>query len=353
MKLSTKLLRVCASALLVSLLVACGGGGGGDTPAVAAPIATTGGGNTSTVTPPTPYTVADAVGVAGVGLSDSELVFNNARTEVGFAADFIQGFLSTNTGTFQTVNSSVSCKNASSGAGAGTLTFTVSKSSASVGFKTGDTATFAFNACDFGDGFVYSGSEKVTMMSTFASLSTAGYTVSYMITDTNRQFAKTGKVSSSGSLNVTVISSQNGNSVQINTQPLGSYTTTYYPSLIATTPSLVIDQQNDLVVATSVLSGASATFTHKIDGTIKLPSATTNKTATAIYATTTPLSGGFTAAGRIAPTAGVVRIKDDFANLQTETTISAGGAAIVKGDSDRNGTLDLTSPATTYVLLTQ
>jgi hypothetical protein len=352
MKLSTQLLRVCASAVLVSLLAACGGGGGGDTPAVAAPIATTGGGNTSTVTPPTPYTVADAVGVAGIGLSDSELVFNNARTEVGFAADFIQGFLSANTGTFQTVNSSVSCKNASSGAGAGTLTFTVSKSSASVGFKTGDTATFAFNACDFGDGFVYGGSEQVMMMSTFASLSTAGYTVSYMITDTNRQFAKTGKVSSSGSLNVTVISSLNGNSVQINTQPFGSYTTNYLSSLAATTPFLTIAQQSDLAVATSVLSGtSSATFTHKIDGTIKLPSATA--TATAIYATTTPLSGGFTAAGRIAPTAGVVRIKDDFANLQTETTISAGGAAVVKGDSDRNGTLDLTSPATTYVLLTQ
>jgi hypothetical protein len=361
--------RILACTLLVSLVAACGGGGGESAPAPA-PNAT------AVPTPPPPaaqvlYTAADAQNVARLGFNIAELMYGQSRREMAspayFAKDIIDESVFGQTA-FQNIPlTSLPCAATTTASpttpvGSGTHSFSVTKAANTVGLQNGDSFVLAYQNCDFGDGAsalsgnVRNGTLTATVQGNYSVLNSAGFTFSYKLTTENlQQTPGIIRVSSTGSNSVTVV--VNGASGGVNgpeyyypsitSSVVGNYVVKYFNPANSTTAGLIHNWDNGMTLRNS--TGSNNSFTSKIDGTMS--SVVGNNSLALTFNTPTQLSGAY-ASGRPVPSTGVMRVTQPILlpYLLTETTVS-GVNAVIKADSDRNGSLDLTVNTTYNTLV--
>lgn len=336
-KFSATLIALCA-------LAACGGGGG-DSPAATTPAGGSGAGTSSSATP---FTRADAEAIAGIGFITSELITLQAQLEQPALAFFAQGFLSANAVVGSSGPTTVGCAS-SAGLGGGTLSATVTKSGTYAGLKTNDKIDVTYNNCNFGSGIVQNGRLAITAQADYANLGAlgAGFKFNYQLSSTNYQVAlTTGRFVSNGVQNVQFDSTVSANYPKLNSTVISAYSYKGFNPASATTSSLEYSL-NTGVALSSQLTSAGASYSSTVDGSVGLTVAS-NSVALA-YTTPTPITGAVVS-GRFIPAAGVLRVKETTANLQTESTVQ-GAMVQVKADTNRDGILDLTF-STTYSLLT-
>jgi hypothetical protein len=339
--------KFTATLIAMSALVACGGGGG-DAPATTpAPVNTAtpppaGGAATTAI-----YTKDDAEDVAGLGFLASELITQRAQIEQPALAYFAQGFLSSKTATGSSVPTTVSCATASGGSG--TLTATVTKSGTYVGLKTNDKIDVSFNNCNYGAGDVLNGRLVATSQADYADLgaSGTGFKFNFQLASINYQQAlSTTRIVSNCVQNVQFDATASANYPKLTSSTASICSTKFFTPALATTASLEITLNMGATV-TSQFTSAGANYSSTVDGAIAL--SVPPETISLILATPVPVTGAVTS-GRLVPAAGVLRVKDFDANLQTESTVQ-GSMVQVKADTNRDGTLDLTF-STTYSMLT-
>jgi hypothetical protein len=331
--LSSKSLFRCGTALLLALSVAaCGGGGGGGTATIATP--------TTKI-----YGQTDAKTVAGTGLLTSELLFAQVQIEQAFFGGFIQGF-STGVASGSASASTLSC--VSAGLGSGTLTVSTTKAGVYVGLQTNDSVNITFNACDFGgNGLVLNGNTVLVSKGSYANLP-INFSVLYSLTTTNFDMIFGGvKNRSNGVQNVAFNATVAGVAFpEVTSTVATSYSLESYSSSTAKVPAITFKLNTGTVVYAKYSS--TNAFVSKLDGGVT-GTPTTSGAVPLIISTPTPLAGTLTG-GRPVPTVGVFRVKGVDLNLQTETTVQ-GISAVLKADSNGDGTLDL-SFNTTYSAMT-
>jgi hypothetical protein len=324
-------LQFASTTLLASLLSACGGGGG-DAPAPAPVAATT-----------KIYGQVDAKAVAGLGFLTNEFLFLQTLSEHAFFASLIQGY-STEAASGSSPAVTESC--ATGGVGSGSITVSTSKAGVYVGLQTNDSLSFAFDACDFGDGVLLGGNAVIVSKGNYANLP-ANFLVQYGLT-TNNFDINLGKekLRSNGVQSVKFDGTVAGTSYPEVTSTVGtSYAVSLFSPLTTPVPKLAIGFNAGASLYAKYT--ATNTFVSKVDGVITASTSTGDVPLS--LSTAVPLSGSVTG-GRPIPTAGTLRVKSAVLNLQTETMVQ-GTSAQLKADSNGDGTLDLTFN-TTYIALT-
>jgi hypothetical protein len=355
MKLSSLSLGTTTGLFLAVALSACGGGGS-DAPAAAAPVSVTPTPAATTpvaVTPtPTPsvFTQNDAKLAAGLGLSTAQLVYLQAQQEQGFIGGLFQGLTGGNaSGSFPATT--VSC--ASSAGGSGTFTFGETKSGTYVGYRVNDSQTLSFNACKFASStVVVNGRYALVSRGNYVNLS-SNSAVEYSVTTTDFDISigtgtSAAKFRSNGIQTAKFDTILGGvNAPDVTLAVVSGRATAFFSPATALSPSFSFAMNPGMGINAKLT--AASNFAISMDG--GLSGVFSAGSVPMLFATSSALTGPFSATAGLLPTAGTMRVKDTALNLQTETTY-LGSIATVKADTNRDGILDLTFNTTPQALMT-
>jgi hypothetical protein len=302
--------KLIASVTSLVALAACGGGG--DSPPLAK------------------YSQTDIKNVAALGVLTTAITGDKVGFDLGFFAGFLQG-LSTDTGGSRTVTNASCVIN---GSGGGTLTTTITKSAVHTGLIAGDQVTLtAVNCTVGGTSQTINGTAALTAQSTVVSTVSGTFKLSYQADLSNFSVKTSASTTNAiGVINAVYELTGNNSVAQSFTVPAGHA----FAASVATGSNLFVMSYDAATTfaSTDVISPNSAS--RKLDGT--LTAGTTAATVPLVVATPTALSGT-TTSGLFVATSGAINTKSN--DLPTSITFS-GNTATVSGDTDGNGSLDLT-----------
>lgn len=305
-----------AVAGVAAFATACGGGDDAPAPPPAGPA----------------FTQTDVLTVAKLGASTTLLTYLNSAPLVGFHAGFLEGFSTDNGGAS---SRTVACT------GGGSVVATVTKTATRVGFAVGDSVLLDYASCVFAP-FTFTGTARMTAQSNIANLTPGAYSLSFRLDMTNLRFSQgTITYTHNGALNVTDTLSNNGANVIADAQVVGQYA--------SGDANLTLAYANGSTMRFGETAGSPSTGSLGINADTTV---TTSAGATRVtLATTAPLAGPLTAGGLlVAPTSGTLNATSPALPLATSITVN-GANATVLGDTNRDGTLDLTIN-TTWAALT-
>lgn len=320
-----RVFSISASIVALAALTACGGGGG-DSAAT----------NTSAVK----YTQSDLQNATLYG-SSAAVGGNNrtARVLMALSQQHLVDFSNQTTGSIAATNQPC----AVAGVGSGTYGYAVTKSAVRTGFAAGDQVVLTFSGCDYaGVGLVNDGSITITARAPIATASASNFNFTFDASFTNF-FQRFGSLRTgySGLLNAST-NNANANVRTINfIVPTG-------PDFLQLTSGVGVFFRPG-TAATVIQSDAPATISYKFSGDVSITSL--GNTNNLRVDTTTPIAGPLVS-GQFSPNAGVLEVKDTGLNITTSSTIS-GNTITVRGDTDRNGSLDLVFTTTWASLIGQ
>jgi len=317
--------RVFGSATVIVALSACGGGGGGESSATPAPTAAK-------------YTQSDVQRISALGVQATVLSGRSGVDAMNRLGAIVQLF-STDNGGSRVVDEPICAT--------GTATATVSKSAVRTGLIPGDQVTMSFTQCAInGSTHVLNGTAKLTARTIVATPPGGDYAVDFeaVMTGFSIKVASGAVEQYDGVLDIksSVIA---GNAYTNGfTVPAGQ---TFTNTIVgASGPIALVYGSGATFAATDVGSPRSAS--RKLDGSVSISLDSAGAVALAIN-TPTALSGSTVTGGFVADS-GVINTTSTGQTLETSTTFS-GESAMVSGDSDGNGSLDLVFN-TTWVALT-
>ncbi|MES2888886.1 MAG: hypothetical protein V4739_12870 [Pseudomonadota bacterium] len=312
--------KILASALALSTLVACGGGGddNDDEPADQR------------------YTQADVKNVAASGVNVlTDLTSVTGLQGVGFLSGFLQGLSGDVGGGTRVLNLNGACTS-------GAASASVTKAATRTGFAIGDQVTLTFDKC-LTSGFLVQGTARLTPRAVVATRAAGEVDVNFEARATGFSVAFNGMtVLHEGVAEIKATANSSGVIGYAITVPSGQQ---WGVVLSGQATSRTTLGSNTALLLTQ--STTPNTMTKKLDGAI---SAGTPQQRQYQVNTPTPLSGSVGSSGQFVPTAGQITTNHLAARLDTSTTVSAGNVTVV-GDTDQNGSLDL-SFTTTWTGLT-
>jgi hypothetical protein len=297
-------------------LVACGGGSGGA------------GSSSSNPPPATNSTQAELKQVAALGILITLATGAASGQDLAFLNAIFEG-LSADVGGSRVVN--LPCT-------AGTASVSIVKSAPRTGLVAGDGATFTYDRCDVaGSGYVLSGKVNATAQSAVVPAVGGSFSVDYAAVMTGLSATYTSvTLTYDGVLN---ISSSVTDSTTYSTRfvvPAGQLFTILFTG--AGTPlSYIYSAETTFAGVDNV---TLKTGTRKLDGSVTARLANSPILPMAI-STPTTLTGTTSSTNVFTATAGTITSTSAAQNIATSTTIN-GANATVSGDTDKNGSLDLT-----------
>lgn len=322
----TNRLKVTAVVAFATALAACGGGGDSGS-ASTSPGSTPNAPSTSVK-----YTQADAQAVAAKGAN--AILFTGTR--VGIALGFLGGIVANsshiNSGNVPTTT--VTC------AGGGGYTYSFTKSAVRTGFVAGDQLVFNYNNCT-ASGVTVNGTTVLTLQNAVSAASFSDYDVVYEAKLTNftvRALSISTTLNGTGNVGSRLVALNS--TTQKLSVPAGQ-------SLKAESNGGGVEYKSGSSLSlTEVTTPQSAQY--ELKGDVVL---TKDGKTTALQISTPVAVKGIYPNQRFEPTSGTLTSRDTTLRLTTSTTL-AGTSASVSGDSDDNGSMDL-SFATTWNLLVQ
>jgi hypothetical protein len=312
-----KYLNFLSTIVVSSLLFTACGGGGDSTPTPAA------GGSTRLAQ--SDIQTTGSLGSLTLLSSDSD-----AKQVMVFADAVLNATSSIGGGS--TLPDTAACRTS------GSLTASTTKLASRVGYANGDQLLVTFSNCNSGSGLVLNGSLRMTAQGTIANVGSA-YDIRYNASMTNLSFR-------TASLTTTLTGGMDINS----SNTVSAFTVPANQSLTSTLNS------GSTPVSTTYRAGTTArsvdtvspnTASRKLDGTVVI--ATSSSQLTFDVATPTAFAGT-TSSGRFIPNTGVMTFRQSGGPLNASISVS-GNTATVSGDTDGDGSLDL-SFATTWTALT-
>jgi hypothetical protein len=326
-----KVLKACFVVGAGLVITACGGGGDdGVTPSAAAPTATSSTGPIAIApTVVTKYTEADVRKTAQMAALAKTLDGTVLMERLAVLPGYVYG-ASIDAGGSRTLPT-MSCTNL--GGRSGTISSNFTKSATRSGLAVGDTLTLFLNNCDFGpDIGIYNGTARMTARATISLNSLTTFTIALRADLTELTSIADGMTSKfNGSVDMDVeispISATFKFAVpadQTMVAEVGSSTGSYK---LAHAQGTTFTRKQFLSVTTDKLDGA---ITMTVNGdsrsvTVETPTALSGSLSTDSFAL-------------FVPTAGEFNIKSG--DLSTSVSVN-GNTVTVRGDSDGNGSLDL------------
>ncbi|XVJ70252.1 MAG: hypothetical protein HEQ39_11815 [Rhizobacter sp.] len=219
----------------------------------------------------------------------------------------------------------------------GTFLFSVTKSGSRLGLDAGDSLLIIFSNCSF-SGLVFNGSMRLTAQGNISNVSSA-YNIRYLATMTNWS-VRNGSLTTTTSGNMDINSS---NTAIAFTVPTNQSVT----SASTVSSGTVTSIYRAGTTALSVDTISPNTASRKLDGTVVV--STSSGQLTFDVATPTAFAGT-TSGGRFEPNTGAMTFRQPGGTSNASISIS-GNTATVSGDTDGNGTPDL-SFTTTWAALT-
>jgi hypothetical protein len=300
-----------------SLLAACGGGGD------SAPTPTT---SSST----TPYTQAQIQSTASLGALTLLSSDSDAKDVMSFADAILSSTSSIGGGS--TLPDTAACTSG------GSLTASVTKSGSRTGYASGDQLLVTFSNCNFGNGLVINGAIRTTAQGTISNLGSS-YDIRYNASLTNFSLrTSTLTTTLTGSIDV-----NSSNTVSAFTVPANQNLT----STIVTGSTTTSTSYRAGTTMRSVDTASPNTASRKLDGTVVISAAGSQLNFD--VATPTAFSGT-TSSGRFVPNTGSMTFRQSGGGINASISVS-GNTVTVSGDTDGNGTQDL-SFTTTWTALT-
>ena len=284
-----------------------GCGGGGDDPPAPPPAAA--------------YTQADVLLIAQLGALTASI----SQMRVPDAVAYFGGFLaaaSTNNG--GTTSIDAACP------GGGTQASTVTKSAVRAGFATGDSIRTTYASCVV-EGITFNGTVTLTLRAPIANLSLADFRVDY-------------------GAEMTGFSMQQGNLATVHNGRIDAISELDNANVLTSTfqvPANATYGNASGGFSMQFLAGATFAETRTAStssGTLAMNanvSINTSATPIPLQISTGPALTGPLTSAVLDPTGGTLNTKDTTLNLATSTVFS-GSTATVSGDTDQNGSLDLT-----------
>jgi hypothetical protein len=321
----SQVFKVGASLLMALVLSACGGGGDAGSPEPANG---------------TKYTQDDIKSVAAAGLVPATFILTDNGAGIGVLGGFLVSRTSQTGGSTGPVVESCVVN----GNGHGSLTYSVTKSAFRTGFAAGDQVVVTFNDCDRGGGIVNNGTATFTATNNLANLSTASfdYGVDVRMTNFSARYRSSLATFDGVATLITKFLSSNLSLTQKLAVPAGQ-------TLRVTLNNQVLEYAGGASVSIALVSIPNSATT-RLDGDVKVTNA--GKTVALSASTPITLSGSTNAAGQFLATSGTIAVKDTARNIATSTTVS-GNNTSVSGDTDGNGSLDLTFSTTWLSLIGQ
>lgn len=303
--------------LASTLLLAACGGGGDSTPAPASAGTTR-------------LTQTDIQTTASLGALTLLGADSDAKTVMAFGDSLLNG--TSTVGGGSTLPGLEACT------GGGTLTSSVTKSASRVGYAAGDQLLVTFSNCSL-SGLVFNGSMRLTAQGTISNVGSS-YDIRYVATLTNWSIRSSSLTTTiSGSMDINSSNTVSAFTVPAN-QSLSSTNTT-------TSSGTATTSYRAGTAVRSVDTASPNTASRSLTGSVVV--ATGGTQLTFDVATPTAFSGT-TSNGRFLPNTGTMTFRQSGGGLNASVSVS-GNTVTVSGDTDGNGTQDL-SFTTTWTAIT-
>jgi hypothetical protein len=310
--------KLSVAALICVALIGCGGGGddGGGSPAPSTTVVTR----------------SDIETFFRVGVQSSDLISLYEQDKLPFFAGFLIGVSNTTGGS--TSPASIACT------AGGNVTANITKTGVYQGLNANDSATLSFNNCSFtGQPTTYNGSAVVTSLNGARGLDNTGVNATnlqFRLASTNLSLARGSlRVVHNGSVNTTYNSSASSLSFDVTALTAHSYAA-FSPATASTASFTTTASTGSRVVSTSSNAMLSLGYTGRTTAS------TSSGSVVIDISTPTTITGTRNASsGLLVPVAGVMNVTETIIPVATRGTFSPRSLTI-SGDTDRNGTLDLT-----------
>jgi hypothetical protein len=305
--------KICVSTVLLATLAACGGGG-------------------DTKPPVTPQ--AQIQGVASLGVTATRLTgFALNRDFTHLSAALL--LLGAETGNSRTVDTACA---------SGSRSAAIDKTTPDhEGFIAGDSVTLTYNNCDVGQNLVFNGTFKATLQGdVLPSVGPQNYDLRFKgeLTGFSSKSTVDGIVRNyEGSATFNASATPDGRAAFGFTVPVANNLALQYTGSL---PSIKIGYLPGTRFAGTEVTG-TAVITQAIEGEVFLTS--TTGTENLVITNPTVLAGPTPANGLFNATSGVIDTKSTTRTVATSTTVDGANVSI-RGDSDKNSTLDLTFTTT-------